>query len=206
MIIGIAGGSCSGKSSIAVALAGMIRGRPVFILGLDSYYLDLRDLSPEARALHNFDEPASLDIPLLVGNLKGLAAGEEVPIPVYDFETHTRLPEESWTRVSVDGDAVIIVEGLFTLSLPGLLELLDLKVFVEASHEVCLDRRLARDVAERGRTPESVRGQYEKTVRPMFDLHVLPGREFADVVVEGEGPVEKSASKIFELIGRKQDR
>ncbi|MCK4538863.1 MAG: uridine kinase [Candidatus Krumholzibacteria bacterium] len=200
MIIGIAGGSCSGKSSIAMALAGMIRGRPVFVLGLDSYYLDLKDLEPEAKKLHNFDEPASLDIPLLVGDLKTLVAGGEVPIPIYDFETHTRLPEDRWVRISVDDMAIIVVEGLFTLSIPEIRKLLDVKVFIDVSHETCLQRRIARDIDERGRTRESVIRQYERTVQPMFELHVLPGREHADLIVDGKDPAGESAGKILRII------
>ncbi len=183
-----------------MALAGMIRGRPVFVLGLDSYYLDLKDLEPEAKKLHNFDEPASLDIPLLVGDLKTLVAGGEVPIPIYDFETHTRLPEDRWVRISVDDMAIIVVEGLFTLSIPEIRKLLDVKVFIDVSHETCLQRRIARDIEERGRTRESVIRQYERTVQPMFELHVLPGREYADLIVDGKDPAGESAGKILRII------
>jgi uridine kinase len=205
MILGIAGGSCSGKSSIALSLAGMIKGRPVLIIGLDSYYLDLKDLEPEAREVNNFDEPASLDIPLLVDHIRTLAAGGEVPIPIYDFETHTRLPEDRCIRLSVADDAVIVVEGLFTLSIPEIRDLLGIKVFIDASHKTCLSRRLERDISERGRTSESVTDQYEKTVRPMFEFHVLPGREYADLIVNGEEPAEDSASHILALVKHQSD-
>ncbi len=221
-VIGIAGGSCSGKSSIAAALAAMLNGsagapaetrrpegRTAVILSLDSYYVDLAQLPPEERGRRNFDAPGAIDIALAEAHLRALASGESVLAPVYRFEDHTRAPESEWIRLGagparVAGAAsnaatngIVILEGLFALYFPSIRSMLDLSVFVDAGHDTCLARRLRRDVAERGREPDGVAGQYETTVRPMFELHVAPTRKYADMTVDGEAGAGPAAAAIL---------
>lgn len=200
-VIGIAGGSCSGKSSIAARVAEMMKDRGAVILSLDSYYRDLSSLLPADRKKCNFDVPKALDIDLAVRHLRSLVAGRGVLAPVYRFEDHTRALESEWVRLDAggggEGKGAIVVEGLFTLHYPALRSMFDLSVFVDAGHDICLDRRLRRDVAERGRTPAEVAEQYEKTVRPMFERFVAAQRELADMTVDGERGAESAAAEIL---------
>ncbi|HSG28542.1 MAG TPA: uridine kinase [Candidatus Krumholzibacterium sp.] len=204
LFIGIAGGSCSGKTTLARSIAQAIGARPTVVLSLDSYYRDLRGLSPKEKAAVNFDHPGAIDEALAVLHLGLLAEGETVRIPLYDFRTHSRTSPDPWPESSVDVTGpqppVIIIEGLFVLHFPAIRDLLDLAVFVKASHRVCLQRRLDRDVKERGRTPGSVRARFESMTRPMYDEFVLPTASFADLVVDGEqsltGPVATIVSMI----------
>lgn len=192
-LIGIAGPSGSGKTELARALAPLL-GAPV--IPLDCYYRDLPQLTFEERVRINFDLPDSLDRELLTRHVLGLAAGEEIPRPIYDFTTHRRRPEVEGVR---SGEFAIF-EGLWTLHWPQVRELLAAKVYVEAGDALCFERRLARDVRERGRSPESVAEQYRATVGPMADLYIRPQRELADVVVSGSDPVVHSADKVLARI------
>jgi uridine kinase len=200
-VIGIAGGSCSGKSSIAARVTEMMKGRGAAVLSLDSYYRDLSNLPPADRKKCNFDAPGALDIDLAVRHLRSLVAGRGVLAPVYRFEDHTRAPESEWVRLDAggggEGKGAIVVEGLFALHYPALRSMFDLSVFVDAGHDTCLERRLRRDVAERGRTPADVTEQYEKTVRPMFERFVAAERGRADMTVDGEKGVESAAAAIL---------
>lgn len=209
-VIAIAGGSCSGKSSIAAALASMLRerggapGEPrrleerggAAILSLDSYYIDLAHLPMEERRRRNFDAPEAIDIAIAETHLRALASGESVAAPVYRFEDHTRAPESEWIRIGA-ASGIVIVEGLFALYFPSIRSMFDLSVFVDAPHETCLERRLKRDVAERGRAAVDVADQYAKTVRPMFDLYVAPTRKFADMTVDGGAGAAPAAEAII---------
>ena len=195
-LIGIAGASCSGKSFLAARLRERLGD--CTILPTDAYYKDLSRFPLEERARHNFDAPDAIDSPLFEEQLKTLAGGETVSVPTYDFTTHTRAPGCR----TVQPSSYIIVEGLFALYWPVVRKLLGLKVFVEAPHDLCLERRIERDCRERGRTPESVRAQYEATVRPMFDKCIAPTRHYADLVISGEAPVEIGASAIIERVSR----
>jgi uridine kinase len=189
-VVGIAGGSCSGKTSIAgrVAAAG-----PTLVLGLDSYYHDFAGV-PEDRI--EVDVPAALDQPLLLNQVAALARGEPVEKPVYDYATHARRPRGE--RVE-PGDTVI-VEGLFALYWREIRDLLDLAVFVTVDHNTALARRVERDVRERGRSAQTVRAQYRDKVRPNYDRYVLPTTNHADLVLDGLTPVEQSAQKILEKL------
>ncbi|MCX5752257.1 MAG: uridine kinase [Candidatus Krumholzibacteria bacterium] len=201
LVIGISGGSCSGKSSIAARVAEMMKDREAVVLSLDSYYRDLSSLPPAERKKCNFDAPEALDIDLAVGHLRALVAGRDVLVPVYRFEDHTRAPESEWVRLDAagggEGKGAVIVEGLFTLHYPQVRSMIDLAIFVDAGHDTCLERRLRRDVAERGRTPTETAEQYEKTVRPMFERFVAAEREFADMTVDGERGAESAAVEIL---------
>lgn len=189
-LIGIAGPSCSGKSELAKRLQREL-GAPV--LTLDSYYRELAHLSLEERAGTNFDEPASLDEELLVAQVRSLAEGRAVDRPIYDFAHHTRSGEFE----RIEPAAHVVVEGLFALHWPELRALYGASVFIDVEDEVCFRRRLERDVRERGRTPESVRAQYERTVRPMAERYILPTRAWANLVVSGVDPLEKSAAAVL---------
>ena len=160
---------------------------------LDSYYRDLRALSPEERGDVNFDAPDALDWPLLRRHVASLAVGESIQAPAYNFATHVREP----ARHTIVPKTYIVVEGLFSLYDEALRGVYGTSVYVEAPDEVCLARRLARDTAERGRTRESVLVQYEATVRPMAEEYILPTGAHADLVLDGEGQLEELAAAVL---------
>lgn len=191
-VVGIAGPSCSGKSLLARHLIEQLDAKSPVLLSLDSYYHDLSPLAPHDREKHNFDIPEALDSELLARQLNELAQGHLIEIPEYDFFTHTRLRES----VPVEPGDLIIIEGLFVLYWEKIRSLLDLSVFIVVDEQICLARRLERDMRERGRTRESVLAQYAATVRPMNEKYILPTRDFADKVVNGEDPVDQSAAEI----------
>jgi uridine kinase len=195
-MIGIAGPSGSGKSSLARALASALSGWSPVMVPLDSYYKDLRSLPPELRAGHNFDHPDALDRALAVRQLGELARGIAIDVPVYDFVTHTREAEAR----RVEPGWVAIVEGLFALYWEEIRAIFDLKIFLEAGYDLCLRRRAARDVRLRGRDEDLVHRQYHETVLPMFERYIHPTRQFADLLLRGENPLERSMATILEWI------
>lgn len=196
LLIGIAGGSGSGKTSLAdgVALA-LPAGRAV-VIPADAYYHDLGHLPPGERARRNFDEPAALDRDRLQADLLCLRAGRGAARPAYDFASHTRLPEPVW----IPPRPVVIVEGIMVLALPELRELFELRVFVAASEQIRLARRIARDVGERGRNPDSVLAQFGQHTRPMHELHVAPSETHAHLVVSGEVDLAHGVQKVVAAI------
>ena len=189
-LIGVAGASGSGKSELASQLSTTLNAP---VISLDSYYLELRHLSYDQRCQINFDEPESLDSALLIEHFAKIADGEAVDIPHYDFSVHTRTAR---TKHIAPGEFVIL-EGLFALYWERLRKVFGARVFVELPDEICFVRRLERNVRERGRTPESVRQQYFSTVKPMSELHILPTRKFADVVVRGDAKLEDSVAAVL---------
>lgn len=195
-LIGIAGPSCAGKSELSRHLAAQL---PATLLPLDCYYLDLSDRPVEERAKFNFDEPGALDHDLFLCQLSALTDGEEIERPVYDFSIHTRIEQKEVVKPS----RFIVVEGLFVLYWEDVRALFGTRVFVDLPDGACLERRIERDVRERGRTPDSVRRQFAETVRPMADLHVRPTRAFADLVIAGDNPIQKSVDSVLARIGRK---
>ena len=188
-IIGVAGPSSSGKSELAKQLVERLPGTS--IVSLDSYYRGMEEIPLEERKKVNFDHPDSLDWELLHEHLVAIAAGRAFDEPVYSFADYARTTA---TR-HIEPTPFLIVEGLFVLYWPELRAMLDTKVYVRTRPEVCYHRRLTRDVAERGRTPESVREQYERTVRPSAEWFVHPTEKYADLVVSGEEPFEKSVGQ-----------
>ena len=188
-LIAVAGASCSGKTSLARFLAAELNAS---ILPVDAYYRDLSHLDADARSRVNFDAPEAIDVALLAGDLRSLLNGRTIERPVYDFTTHTR----SSRREQVSPGTFLILEGLFALYWEQIRELCRTKVFVELDDRICFERRMARDIRERGRTAASIRKQYEETVRPMAERYILPSRRFADVVVSGTDPPEVSARKV----------
>jgi uridine kinase len=183
LTIGIAGGTGSGKSTIARNIGAALPAAEMVTIDHDSYYRDRPDLDYEARTQLNFDHPDALDTPLLIEHVKALRAGKTVEIPSYDFKTHRRLAE---TR-TVEPCPVVIVEGILTFVDPELRSLLDIKVFVDTDADIRVFRRIRRDLSQRGRTFESVRDQYYKHVRPMHLEFVEPSKRWADLIIPEGG-------------------
>jgi len=196
-IIGIAGPSSSGKTALAMQVAARLPGTAV--VSLDSYYRGMQEIPLEERKKVNFDHPDALDWELLYRHLWDISGGRPFEEPVYSFAAYERTSD---VKLIAPGEFVI-VEGLFVLYWPLLRDLLDTKVYVQTDPDVCFARRLARDVAERGRTPESVRRQYELTVRPGAECFVYPTRKWADLVVSGEEPLERSTSEVVAALDRR---
>jgi len=195
-MIGISGPSGAGKSLLAQQLAVTINA---VVISLDSYYRDLSHIPQAERAQQNFDQPEAIEETLLVSHLEILAQGGEVAAPVYDFERHLRSPQ----TLCIKAAEYVIVEGLFTLYWQRVQELLNTKIFVFADKDLCLARRLERDVRERGRTPESVIEQYNRTVWPMTTRYVYPTRQFADLVVNGADPINISVATAIAYITKR---
>jgi len=191
-LIGLAGGTGAGKSTIVRALVDRLGGCAI---DLDAYYLDRSGLSPEERARINYDQPSAFDDALLVQHLERLIAGQAIPKPVYAFDTHTRVGIET-----VAPARLVIVEGLFALWWESLRSLFAVKVFVEAPADVRLVRRIRRDAAERHRTTEQVLQQYVGTVRPMHERYVEPTRAHADVIVTNDGPIEDTVERVVSVL------
>lgn len=198
LLVGIAGGSGSGKTTLAKGVAEAMPLGHVVVIPHDAYYRDLGQLSFEDRIGCNFDEPAALDNERLVEDLGQLRVGQAIARPKYDFATHTRLAETTQVAAS----PVVIVEGILALAIPALRELLDLKVFVDASEPTRLARRIGRDMAERGRTREGAEAQYVRLTRPMHDLYVEPSRGHADLVVSGEVGAAQAVESVTIAIHR----
>lgn len=180
IIIGIAGGSASGKSSIAKILKERYEeNNSVIIITMDDYYKDQSDISFEERVKVNYDHPFAFDMDLLIEDLKKLKAGKSIHKPVYDFVKHTR----SSTIDVIEPSDVLVVEGLMALEEQALRELLDIKVFVDTDADIRFIRRLVRDVKKRGRSMESVVTQYLSTVRLMHEQFVEPSKRYADIII-----------------------
>jgi uridine kinase len=182
-VIGIAGGTGSGKSTISNAILQEIGPDRVTLISHDSYYRDRSDLTPDERANLNFDHPDSLETELLVEHLDRLVCGSPVELPVYDFVDHRRLPDTE----TVTPRRVVLVEGVLALVDAALRDRMALKIYVETDDDIRFIRRLQRDVSERGRSVESVISQYLATVRPMHNQFVAPSRSHADVIIPEGG-------------------
>jgi len=182
-LLGVAGGSGSGKTTVAERLAGLIGGSELALVRLDAYYRDRNHLPVEERAAINYDHPDAFDWPLLLDHVQALLDGLEVQVPVYDFATYLRLRD----RVALAPARVVVVEGILVLYEPELRERFDLRVFVDTDADVRFIRRLERDLAERERSVESVIEQYLDTVRPSHDQFIEPSKRYADVIVPHGG-------------------
>lgn len=182
LVLGIAGGTGSGKTTVADRVAEAL-GDSAVVLDHDAYYNDLAHLGPEARAKVNFDHPDALDNALLIQHIQALRAGEPVAKPVYDFATHTRTRE----TVAIRPAPVVVVEGILTLAVVAVRALLDVKIFVDTAPDIRLIRRVRRDLEQRGRSFASVREQYYRTVRPMHLAFVEPSKRYADLIIPEGG-------------------
>jgi uridine kinase len=183
LVIGIAGGTGSGKTTLARKIVAALPAGRAVVLQHDWYYLDRSHLSDAARALLNFDEPAALDNARLLADLETLRDGKTAVCPRYDFASHTRLAEGR----SVGPHSVVIVEGILLFAIPELRDAFDLRLFVDTDDDIRLLRRIRRDIEERGRDIDSIEQQYEGTVRRMHQLHVAPSRRHAHLIVPEGG-------------------
>ena len=183
LVIGIAGGTGSGKSTVAKVIIDRVGANHIALLPHDAYYKDLVKLEPAQRALINFDHPDSLETSLLIEHIKRLKNLQPVEFPVYDFKTHSRTA----ITVHIEPQPVILVEGILILAEKGLRELFNVKIFVDTDPDIRFIRRLERDIAERGRTSTSVIQQYMTTVRPMHLEFVEPSKRYADVIIPEGG-------------------
>ncbi len=183
MIIGICGGTGSGKTTVANRILQAVGAHEVAFLQQDSYYRDLEALPLDYRRKVNFDHPDAIDNDLMVEHLRALKEGRGVDLPLYDFKNHARRPE----TLRMEPKLITIVEGILIFAEPRLLAEMDVKVFVDTPDDIRFIRRLRRDVAERGRTPDSVIEQYLTSVRPMHQQFVEPSKRHADVIIPEGG-------------------
>lgn len=200
VVIGIAGGSGSGKTTVLDHIFREFGSDPIAVLEHDAYYYDLSHLSPEKRAGINFDHPDALETTLMREHLDQLIEGEPTEKPVYDFTTHTRRDETE----TVKPRPVIIIEGILVLAESLLEERMDIKIYVDAADDIRLMRRIRRDMQERGRSIEGILRQYERTVRPMHLEFVEPSKREADIIIPRGGhnqvAIQMVMSRIQELL------
>ena len=179
VIVGIAGGSGSGKSSISRYISNYYNYQGSNIIELDSYYHDLKHLPMLDREKNNFDHPDSIDFDLMSAHLNKLVKGKDISIPIYDYKNHVRTQKIK----KISSNKIIILEGLFALFKKEIRDLINIKVFVETNEETRLKRRIKRDIKYRKRTYESVIKQYDETVKPMYDNYIAPTKKYADLVI-----------------------
>ncbi len=183
LIIGIAGGTGSGKTTVVNKIIDSFPAGEVAVIPQDSYYKDSSHIPPEERSKINFDEPDAIEWPLLVEHLNQLKAGKTIEMPTYSYITCTRQPE----TVLVEPREVVIVEGILVLCEPELRDMMDVKVFVDADPDDRLIRVIARDCIQRGRTPQMVIDRYQEVLKPMHCQHIEPSKRFADLIVPQGG-------------------
>ena len=193
VVLGIAGGSGSGKTTVVLEILNRVGADNIAFLQHDSYYKDLSGLPPTQRAEVNFDHPDSLETGLLISHIRELREGRPVQVPIYDFAHDTRTGES----FTVQPRRVIMVEGILIFAEPELRPLFDVKIFVDTDSDLRLIRRLQRDISERGRTAESVIHRYMSTVRPMHLEFVEPSKRYADIIIP-EGGFNKAALDMVE--------
>ncbi|HVE44415.1 MAG TPA: uridine kinase [Gammaproteobacteria bacterium] len=202
IIIGISGASASGKSLLANTIVNELGSDQVVVISEDSYYKDHSNIPLEERTKINYDHPDSIDHELLHQHLLQLQAGEYIEVPIYNHAMHVR---EKATR-SIGKHAIIVLEGILLFVEPDLRELMDIRIFMETSLDICFIRRLRRDTTERGRSLESVLKQYEETVRPMYLQFIDPSKRYADLIVPRGGgnriAIDMIKAKMRELLGK----
>lgn len=202
MIIGICGGTGSGKTTIARKIVEAVGKENVILVEQDSYYRNLADMPLDERHQANFDHLDAFDNGMLVNHLKRLKQGQSIEMPIYDYKTHTRTSQTE----SIPPKPVIILEGILIFAEPTVIDLLDVRVYVDTPDDIRFIRRLRRDITERGRTMESVISQYFATVRPMHFEFVEPSKRNADIIIPEGGNteigVEFLCSKIREELSR----
>ncbi|MDA8561696.1 uridine kinase [Gammaproteobacteria bacterium] len=202
IIIGISGASASGKSLLSNTIVNELGSDKVVVISEDSYYKDHSNISIEDRAKVNYDHPNSFDHGLLYKHLQMLQAGKSIEVPKYNFTTHER---ETETR-SIGKHTIIVLEGILLFAESQLREIMDIRIFVDTALDICLIRRLKRDVKERSRSLDSVLTQYEETVRPMYMQFIEPSKRYADIIVPRGGgnriAIDMIKAKMRELLGK----
>jgi uridine kinase len=199
MIIGICGGTGSGKTTIARSIVDAVGADRVVLVEQDSYYRNLSDMPLDERHQANFDHPDSIDSDMLVNHIMRLKQGLPIEMPLYDFVTHTRSDKIE----TIYPQPVVIVEGILIFAEPRVLDLLDVRVFVDTPDDVRLMRRLKRDIHERGRTFERTLEQYERTIRPMHFEFVEPSKRHADVIIPEGAQMGISVKFLCSLVREK---
>lgn len=193
VVIGVTGGSGSGKTTVSRDIIERLQGESVVMVPQDAYYKDQSDKIIEERVKTNYDHPDAFDHELLIHQVKQLLAGETIELPTYDYSHHTRAAE----TVTIEPADVIILEGVLLFVDPAVRDLLDIKIFVDTDDDLRFIRRLQRDVAERGRTAETVIEQYLETVKPMYHQFVEPSKRYADIILP-EGGANKVGINMLE--------
>lgn len=205
IIIGVTGGSGSGKTSVSRAIFDQLHGHSLMMLQEDSYYKSQDDVPFEERTKVNYDHPNAFDTDLLIEQLEDLLNWNTIEIPVYDYAAHTRSKEV----VVQEPREVIIVEGILTLNDARLRDLMDIKIFVDTDDDIRIIRRIQRDIGERGRTLQSVIDQYLETVKPMYHQFIEPSKRYADIIVpeggENQVAIDLLVTKVRDIIRKNED-
>ncbi len=205
IIIGVTGGSGSGKTSVSRAIFDQLHGHSLMMLQEDSYYKSQDDIPFEERTKVNYDHPNAFDTDLLIEQLEDLLSWKTIEIPVYDYAAHTRSKEV----LVQEPREVIIVEGILTLNDARLRDLMDIKIFVDTDYDIRIIRRIQRDIEERGRTLQSVIDQYLETVKPMYHQFIEPSKRYADIIVpeggENQVAIDLLVTKVRDIIRKNED-
>jgi len=198
IFVGVAGGSGSGKTTVAHNLIKEFKSEDAILVEQDAYYKELKELSIEERAKVNFDHPNSIEFDLLKKHLMDLKDGKAIDRPIYDFKTHSRKEK----KIRIDPSKIIILEGILILSIPEIRDMLDVKIFVDTDTDEMLLRRIERDIHERGRTFDSVKKQYLETVKPMYLEFCEPSKRYADVIIPRGGKNKIAINMIIAKLKR----
>ena len=205
ILIGIAGGTGSGKTSIAKELSSNFSKSDIILIEQDSYYKDLSNISISEREKINFDHPNSIDFSLMTKHLKSLKNGIQTKIPIYDFATHTRKKSTK----TIDKHRIILLEGIFSLFNDKIRDMMNIKIYIDTPNDLRIIRRIKRDIDERNRTFESIIKQYYENVRPMHIKFVKPTKQYADIIIpmvsKNKIAIDILRSKIFDLINNKNN-
>ncbi|MDA9900648.1 uridine kinase [bacterium] len=194
--IGVYGGTGSGKTTIVSKIVSQFPTNEIQVISQDSYYKDTSHLTFEERCALNFDHPDAIDFPLLYQHVNSLKNGENIEQPVYSFETHNRTKE----TVTVVSKKILIIEGILILNYPKLRSLFDLKIYIDADSDMRMERRVSRDISERGRTPEEVLNRYLNTLKPMHKQFIEPMKVHADITLENHQNTPLNLSELIDKI------
>ena len=205
ILIGIAGGTGSGKTSFAKELSSNFSKSDIVLIEQDSYYKDLANISISEREKINFDHPSSIDFSLMIKHLESLKNGIQTKIPIYDFATHTRKKSTK----TIDKHRIILLEGIFSLFNDEIRDMMNIKIYIDTPNDLRIIRRIKRDIDERNRTFESIIKQYYENVRPMHIKFVKPTKQYADIIIpmvsKNKIAIDILSSKIFDLINNKNN-
>jgi uridine kinase len=194
--IGVYGGTGSGKTTIVSQIVSEFPTSEIQVISQDSYYKDTSHLTFDERCALNFDHPDAIDFPLLYQHVNSLKNGENIEQPVYSFETHNRTKE----TVTVVPKKILIIEGILILNYPKLRSLFDLKIYIDADSDMRMERRVSRDISERGRTPEEVLNRYLNTLKPMHKQFIEPMKVHADITLENHQNTPLNLSELIDKI------